>query len=474
MLRDEFGGFCRPDFPWEYDQRYVDQVGDDTWSISNPWNDGGCVPGAPNLEVTADDTSLTVNWSGPDSVGSSPIMKYQVQSRPAGQDYSNEISEFLSDVHEFVIPLESGTSIASVRIRAVNEEGDGEWKEIVNTAASNDATLSTLTVNDGTTDHTINLATTPYTVNVANSVEEVTLTAETTNTGASVSMVTLDGSAIADADFTDGIITVPSLVVGDNPIVVTVTAADTTTTGLYTVTVSRALARPRVTPTPGSTTSLDVGWTAPPDTTGISYDVQYREGTSGGFSDGPQAVAGTSTSTSITSLMMNTSYQVRVRMTSDKGDSEWSSNRRAWTHPPEAPVPSDWEDLVPGGLAAGAKFRLLYVSHVPKWNRSEIDRYSEWVQAFAAGNESGKGHADIRAYASAFRAVGCGSRGRCPREHGNPVEFVRSRRADLLAGRRDRGGRLRRLLRRVLAERGRAEDRGGCAEKFQRQCVNRL
>ena len=61
----------------------------------------------------------------------------------------------------------------------------------------------------------------------------------TTADGASVSAVTLSGIAIADSDFTDGI-TVPSLLVGDNAIVVTVTAEDGSTTQPYTVTVTRA------------------------------------------------------------------------------------------------------------------------------------------------------------------------------------------------------------------------------------------
>ena len=103
---------------------------------------------------------------------------------------------------------------------------------------STDATLSALTVDDGTIEHTINLATTPYTVDVGNAVEEVTLTATTTHLGASVSAVTLGGTAIADTDFTDGI-TVPSLAEGDNVIVVTVMAEDGSTTETYTVTVTR-------------------------------------------------------------------------------------------------------------------------------------------------------------------------------------------------------------------------------------------
>ena len=108
--------------------------------------------------------------------------------------------------------------------------------------ASDDATLSGLTVNDGTGDLTLDptfvSATTSYAAEVANAVTTVTLTAMTTDDGASVSGVTLNGNAIADSDFTDGI-TVPSLLVGDNAIVVTVTAGNGVTQ-TYTVRVMRA------------------------------------------------------------------------------------------------------------------------------------------------------------------------------------------------------------------------------------------
>ena len=108
--------------------------------------------------------------------------------------------------------------------------------------ASDDATLSGLTVNDGTSDLTLDptfaSAKTSYAAEVANAVTTVTLTAMTTDDGASVSAVILNGNAIADSDFTDGI-TVPSLLVGDNAIIVTVTAEDTSSTQTYTVTVAR-------------------------------------------------------------------------------------------------------------------------------------------------------------------------------------------------------------------------------------------
>ena len=83
---------------------------------------------------------------------------------------------------------------------------------------------------------------------------------------------------------------------------------------------------PTVSPVPGSSDRLSVSWTAP-DNTGKpdidSYDLQYRKGTSGPFTDGPQAVA--DTMATIGGLDANASYQVRVRATNDEGDGPWSS-----------------------------------------------------------------------------------------------------------------------------------------------------
>ena len=274
--------------------------------------------------------------------------------------------------------------------------------------ASVDATLSDLGLkdNDGagiTLTPAFASVTTSYTATVANAVDEITVVPTPNDTAATVEIQDEGGTALVDADTgTDGFQV--ALRWGDNTIKVAVTATDGTTIGLYTVIVSRALARPSVSPTGGSTTGLDVSWQAPGNTTIVSYDVQYREGDSGSFTDGPQDVTGTSTSTSIPGLMMNTSYQVQVRATSAAVVSEWSPNGRGWTHAPEATVASDWS-LLPGGLATGAKFRLLFVSHDTRWNQSQIDSYNGWVQEYAA---TGRGHTAIRAHASGFRAVGCG------------------------------------------------------------------
>ena len=111
-------------------------------------------------------------------------------------------------------------------------------------AGSNDATLSALTVNDGTNDLTLTptfvSGTYAYEADVGNAVTTVTLSDTLNDDTAEITGVTLGGTAIADTDLTDGI-TVPSLLVGDNVIVVTVTAEDASTQ-TYTVTVTRAAA----------------------------------------------------------------------------------------------------------------------------------------------------------------------------------------------------------------------------------------
>ena len=125
-----------------------------------------------------------------------------------------------------------------------NEYADTDTAKVTATdsaTASSDATLGALTVNDGTRDLTLAPAFAPgtsvYTASVGDAVTTVTLTAMTTDDGASVSAVTLNSTAILDSDFTDGI-TVSSLIEGGNRIVVTVTA-ENGATQTYTVTVTR-------------------------------------------------------------------------------------------------------------------------------------------------------------------------------------------------------------------------------------------
>ncbi len=158
------------------------------------------------------------------------------------------------------------------------------------TTLSDDATLDSLAVADSNSNAVsltpaFDSATMTYTAEVANTVTEITLTAGTTDDGASVTAVTLDGTAISDTDFSDGIISVTSLVVGDNTIVVTVTA-ENNDTETYTVTVTRAAA---VTP---AQTVVAADWSLIPSglSTGDSFRLIFgtslsRNATSGTIAD---------------------------------------------------------------------------------------------------------------------------------------------------------------------------------------------
>ena len=81
----------------------------------------------------------------------------------------------------------------------------------------------------------------------------------------------------------------------------------------------------------GSTTSLSVNWTAPANTGPAieSYDLRYRQGTSGSWTNGPQNVSGTSAT--ITGLGAG-SYQVQVLATNADGDSPWSPSGSGQTN----------------------------------------------------------------------------------------------------------------------------------------------
>ena len=109
---------------------------------------------------------------------------------------------------------------------------------------------------------------------------------------------------------------------------------------------------PTVTATSGTTTSLDVSWTAPandgrPHIT--SYDLRYCAGapsdcmTDADFTNGPPDRTGLSAS--IPGLLEGTRYQVQVRASNDEGDSGWSESGDGSTATPvnTAPTAADGE-----------------------------------------------------------------------------------------------------------------------------------
>ena len=89
---------------------------------------------------------------------------------------------------------------------------------------------------------------------------------------------------------------------------------------------------PTVENIPGNTRVIYVTWTAPSNTgrpSILHYDLQYREGNSGPWRNGPQDQTGMNAS--ITDLSPSTEYDVHVRATNADGDSLWSNSGSATT-----------------------------------------------------------------------------------------------------------------------------------------------
>ena len=127
-------------------------------------------------------------------------------------------------------------------------------------------------------------------------------------------------------------------------------------------------AAPSVTAVDGSPTSLSVNWTAPSNTGPAidNYDLRYREGTTGNWTNGPQNQPGTSAT--IQGLTESTSYQVQVLARNVEGDSPWSLPGSGQTGALGAPD-------VPTGLGATRGNRQVMLSWVQPSGGAEVTGY---------------------------------------------------------------------------------------------------
>ena len=97
---------------------------------------------------------------------------------------------------------------------------------------------------------------------------------------------------------------------------------------------------PTVTPVSGSSTRLSVGWSAPanagrPPITG--YNLQYRQGTTGGFTTDSKYQNLNTTTATITNLVASRDYEVQVQAVNNEGTSPFSVAGTGRTNDPPAP-----------------------------------------------------------------------------------------------------------------------------------------
>ena len=137
QLRNAFGGYCSNSKAAE--SAFEDGV------ASNPWRDGGCVPGAPaNVNAApAGSGKLAVSWSAPASDGGSPIEGYRIQWKSDSQQYDTSRQSTVAHVAEThahaIAGLTNGKEY-SIRIVPYNQNGDGASTEVEATPSATDVT----------------------------------------------------------------------------------------------------------------------------------------------------------------------------------------------------------------------------------------------------------------------------------------------------------------------------------------------
>ena len=303
-------------------------------------------PATPAVSAVAGSTtSLSVSWIAPANAGRPAIDSYDVQYRVSGAedwtdgpDHSTTTAVTGPVSYRLYAAQVTGLIVDTLyeaRVRATNADGDSGWSDPPGSGRTNASGNNAPVFSPAIVDRYI-AENTAAGQNVGAAV-----TATDADAGDSLTY-TLGGADMASFDFveTTGQIRTKSGVIYDHETKssykVTVTASDGTATADADVTISvtdvdegppDAPATPTVSAVPGSITSLTVSWDAPANDGRPaidSYDVQYRVGSSGSWTDSPEDVTGTSTTTTVTGLVADTSYEVRVRATNAEGDSGWS------------------------------------------------------------------------------------------------------------------------------------------------------
>ena len=299
-------------------------------------------PAAPTV-VAASVTSLNVSWEAPDNAGPA-ITDYDVQYREGNSGGWTDAGHTGTAVTATLTGLSENTAY-QVQVRATNDEGTGAWSDAG--SGTTDANAAPSFSSDAAFDAAEN-QTSAGTVLAADSDADDDITGYAITGGADRALFEIGATSgvltfkaapnFEDAKDTDT----------NNTYVVTVEATsgtdtrEKTATQTITVTVTdvsgEAPGKPAApTVVAASVTSLNVSWEAP-DNAGpaiTDYDVQYREGNSGGWTDAGHT--GTAVTATLTGLSENTAYQVQVRATNDEGTGAWSDAGSGTTDANAAP-----------------------------------------------------------------------------------------------------------------------------------------
>ena len=327
--------------------------GDDTIAVTiNVDNtaEAPLVPAAPTVSpIQGSRTNLNVTWVTPNNAGRPPISGYDLQYREGTTGAWTTGPQNQTGISATIVGLSQGTSY-EVQVQAANTDGDSDWSGSGSglTNPNSEPAFASVSLTRSFTE-TIGDATVQTAAGIGAAVtgsdaDNDTLTHSLEGTDeASFTIVSTGGqiqtkvgqsydreakasySVIVKIDDNHG---------GTDTIAVTINIDNE-------IEAPVAPAPPSVSSTAGTTTSLDVTWSVPNNTGRPvigSYDLQYREGSSGAWTDGPQDVTGTNSM--IQGLEEDTPYEVQLRATNGDGDSSWSTAGSGRTNEPANIAPS--------------------------------------------------------------------------------------------------------------------------------------
>ena len=273
----------------------------------------------PPMVTETSTTSVTVSWLAPTHEGPA-ITSYDLRYRQGSDGEFTDGPQDVTDTSATITGLRPDTAY-EVQVRASSAAGDGKWSDpgLGRTRAPPPQPPAAPTVTE--------TSTTSLTVSWL----------APTHEGPAVTSYDLRYRQGSDGEFKDGpqdVTDTSATITGlspDTAYEVQVRASSAAGDGKWS---DPGLGRTRAPPPPApaaptvtetSTTSVTVSWSAPTDDGPpiTSYDLRYRPGSDGEFTDGPQDVTGTSAT--ITGLSPDTAYEVQVRASSAAGDGDWSA-----------------------------------------------------------------------------------------------------------------------------------------------------
>ena len=320
-----------------------------TVTVTDVGGEATGAPATPSVSATSGSaTSLEVSWTAPANAGRPAITSYDLQYRIGDSGGFTTGPQDVTGLRTTIEGLTANTGY-EVQVRATNAEGDSGWSAsgagstsppANNVPEFSDATL-TRSIAENVAPNTNIGAAIPAATD-ADSGDTLTYAMEGTDAVSftfEASSRWLKTRAALDYE-------------AKSSYSVTITVSDGTDSDTVAVTITvtdvgeppAAPAAPSVSATSDSATSLDVSWTALPNTGRpaiTSYDLQYRIGDSGSFTAGPQNVTGTNAT--ITGLTASTSYEVQVCATNADGNGDWSASGTGSTSRPLRQAWQAWQ-----------------------------------------------------------------------------------------------------------------------------------